>query len=206
MTSPLSPDPDQERVLAHTTGALLVTGGAGTGKTAVLRERFARLLEGGADPERVALVVGSRAARDDAREALLARFEGSLPQLLIVTIHGLARHVLNARFRRLDYAEPPEQLSAGQQFALVQDLLGDQDPRGWPAYGHMLGMRAFADQVRQFLSRAQESLLTPEGIQERAEKASLSGWNELARFYREYQDRIARLLCKVADDVFHAAP
>ncbi|MGH2596456.1 MAG: ATP-dependent helicase [Actinomycetota bacterium] len=186
MTSPLVPDAEQERVLAHGAGAMLVTGGPGTGKTAVLRERFARLLEGGADPERVALVVGSRRAHAEAREALLARFQGSLPELRVVTIHGLARHVLNTRFRRLDYPEPPDLLPAGEQFALVQELLSEQDPGTWPAYGHMLGMRAFADQVRQFLSRAQEALLTPEDIQERAEKAGLGGWDELARFYREY--------------------
>jgi superfamily I DNA/RNA helicase len=190
VTSPFSPDPQQERVLAHDSGALLVTGGPGTGKTAILRERFARLLEGGADPERVAFVVGSRRARDEAREALLARFQGSLPELRVVTIHGLARHVLNARFRRLDYPEPPDLLPAGDQFALVQELLNDQDPAVWPAYGHMLGMRAFADEIRQFLSRAQEGLLTPEDIEVRADKAGLTGWKELARFYREYQDVI----------------
>ena len=190
MTSPLQPDPDQERVLAHREGALLVTGGPGTGKTAVLRERFAHLLESGADPERVALVVGSRRAQAEAREALLARFQGSLPELRVVTVHGLARLVLNTRFRRLDYTEPPDLLAAGDQFALVQELLTGQDPADWPAYGHMLGMRAFADEVRQFLSRAQEALLTPEDIQERAEKAGLTGWLELARFYREYQDVI----------------
>ena len=190
MTTPLLPDPQQARVLAHLTGAVLVTGGPGTGKTAVLRERFAQLLEGGADAERVAFVVGSRRARDEAREALLARFQGSLPELRVVTIHGVARHVLNARFRRLDYPEPPDLLPAGDQFALVQELLSEQDPGQWPAYGHMLGMRAFADEVRQFLSRAQEALLTPDDILERAEKAGLGGWKELARFYREYQDVI----------------
>jgi superfamily I DNA/RNA helicase len=169
---------------------MLVTGRPGTGKTAVLRERFARLLEGGADPETMAFVVGSRRARDEAREALLARFQGSLPELRVVTIHGLARHVLNARFRRLDYPEPPDLLPAGDQFALVQDLLSEQDRAVWPAYGHMLGMRAFADEIRQFLSRAQEALLTPEDIEVRADKAGLAGWRELARFYREYQDVI----------------
>ena len=177
-------------MLAHEAGALLVTGGPGTGKTAVLRERFARLLESDADPERVALVVGSRRAQTEARDALLERFHGSLPELRVLTVHGLARLVLNARFRRLDYTEPPDLLAAGDQFALVQELLSDQDAAAWPAYGHMLGMRAFADEVRQFLSRAQEALLTPEDIEERAAKAGLTGWMELARFYREYQDVI----------------
>ena len=53
--SSLVPDQQQARVLDHASGALLVTGSAGTGKTAVLRERFARLIEAGSDPERVAL-------------------------------------------------------------------------------------------------------------------------------------------------------
>ena len=190
MTSPLQPDPEQQRVLAQGAGALLVTGGPGTGKTAVLRERLARLLEAGVDPERVALVVGSRRARAEAREVLLARSVGSLPELRVVTIHGLARQVVNATFRRLDHREPPEQLSAADQFALVQELLVEQSPDVWPAYGHMLGVRGFADEVRQFLSRTQEALLTPDEIEVRAEKAGLTGWIELARFYREYLDVI----------------
>jgi len=113
-----------------------------------------------------------------------------LPELRVVTIHGLARHVVNARSGRPGHREPPELLPATGQFALVQELLGEQDPADWPAYGHMLGMRAFSDEVRQFLSRAQESLLGPEDIEDRAQRAGLTGWMELARFYREYLDVI----------------
>ena len=61
---PFKADPAQQRILDHDAGALLVEGEAGTGKTVVLRERFARLIEDGADPEHVILVVGSRRARD----------------------------------------------------------------------------------------------------------------------------------------------
>jgi superfamily I DNA/RNA helicase/RecB family exonuclease len=185
--APFSPDPHQTEVLAHTAGSLLVTGAAGTGKTAALRERFARLIEGSADPERVALVLGSRRARDGTRRALLQRLDASLPGLHVLTLHGLAHHVVEARHRELGYDEPPQVLSAADHFALVQQLLAEQDPADWPAYHAMLPMRGFADEVRQFLSRAQEALLTPEEIEQRAHAMDLTGWLELARFLREYQ-------------------
>jgi superfamily I DNA/RNA helicase len=188
-----SPDPQQRAVLEHEHGALLVTGPAGTGKTAALRERLASFIEAGADPERIALIVGSRKARDEALAILLERLQGSLPTLHVLTVHGLAFHVLAERFAKLGYAEPPSVLSAADQFAQVRELLGNQDRAAWPAYGHLLEMRAFADEVRQFLSRAQESLRTPEDIEERARTAGLTGWLELAHFYREYQE--------VADDL-----
>src|SRR5262245_49357492 len=91
---PFEPDPAQGGVLDHVEGPLLVAGGFGTGKSAVLRERFARLVEAGADPERVALVVGSRRARDEARTTLLDRLSIALPQLTVVTQQGLAYHVV----------------------------------------------------------------------------------------------------------------
>ena len=154
----------------------------------MLRERFARLVESGADPERVALVVGSRRARQTARDALIARLPSSLSSLQVLTVHGLGHLILRERFSALGYAEPPEVLSAADQFALVQDLLQGQDPAEWPAYGHLLTLRGFADQIRQFLLRAQEARLTPEEIGSRADTRGLTGWHELATFYRTYLD------------------
>src|SRR5437899_10714357 len=131
---PFSPDPSQAAVLDHPGGTLLITGPAGTGKTAALRERFARLIEAGAEPERVALVVGSRRARDDARATLLARLHASLPGLRVLTFHGLALALLKER-----EGEPAEVLSAPEQRAKARELLGAPDPTSWPAYGRPLG-------------------------------------------------------------------
>jgi len=182
------PDAGQARVIGLDRGALLVTGEAGTGKTTALEERFVHLLGSGADPERIALVVGSGGARDRGRRRLLRRLRTSLPSLRVLTVHGLAYHVLSQRFAALGYAEPPEVLPAADQFARVHELLLGEDPGSWPAYGAMLGLRGFADQVRQFLIRAQESLLSPDDVARSAERAGLTGWQELAVFYRRYRD------------------
>ena len=186
-SSPFVPDARQQGVLSHGSGTLLVLGGAGTGKTILLRERFARLLNEGIDPERVALVLGSSRARDEARAALLRRLPASLPGLQVVTIHGFANRILRARLGVLGDAEPPNVLSAAEQFAKVRELLAGQDPSDWPAYGHLLTMRGFADEVRQFLLRAQESMRSPEDLMAAADARTLHGWHELARFLGEYQ-------------------
>ncbi len=184
--APFEPDPRQLEVLDHADGATLVSGGSGTGKTAVLRERFARLVERGADPERVALVVGSRRARDEARRLLLERLPVALPTLTVVTIHGLAFHVVGERFERLGYGAPPTVLSASEQFARVRELLDGEDPERWPVFGPLLGLRGFADEIRQLVIRAQEALRSPDDIERRAAERGLAGWDELAAFLRHY--------------------
>jgi superfamily I DNA/RNA helicase/CRISPR/Cas system-associated exonuclease Cas4 (RecB family) len=188
VVAPFIPDPVQTSVLEHVSGTLVVDGGFGTGKTEVLRERFARLIEGGADAERVALVVGSRRARDEARAALLARIDAPLPSLNVVTIHGLAFHLVGQRSGALGYLEPPAVLSAADQFARVRELLAGEDPVSWPAYGALLGLRGFADEVRQFLTRSQESLLDAEAISTAARARGLGGWRELGSFLGTYLD------------------
>src|SRR5438270_1558316 len=160
-------DGGQAEVVALDRGAMLVTGAAGTGKSAALEERFVRLLEKGADPERTVLVAGSAGARDAVRRRILGRIRTSLPTLRILTIQGLANHVVSQRYASLRYEEPPEILPAADQFAKVHELLLGEEDEEWPAYAGLRSMRGFADQVRQFLTRALEAQLTPEQIVKR---------------------------------------
>ncbi|HEX2031224.1 MAG TPA: ATP-dependent DNA helicase [Actinomycetota bacterium] len=185
---PLEPDPTQSRALAHDRGGLLVTGPPGSGKTVVLRERLARLVEAGTDPERVGLFVLHRRAVREAREQLLRRLARSLPALHVFTVHGFAFRVLGRRFPELDYAEPPQILSAPEQYALVRELLVAESERDWPRYGSLLAVRGFAQQVADFVLRAQERLLSPDALDELVARSGDPAGPELTRFYRRYLD------------------
>jgi superfamily I DNA/RNA helicase/RecB family exonuclease len=185
---PLESDPAQGLVLDHASGPLLVTGAPGTGKTFLLRERFLTLVEGGADPARVALFALSRRAAREAREALVRRLARSLPELPVFTVHGFAYRVVGRRFRDLGYTEPPQVLTAPEQYAVVRDLLAGERPGDWPSFGRLLEVRGFAQQVADLVLRAQERLLTPEDVAEAARRAGRPEYQELARFYGRYLD------------------
>jgi superfamily I DNA/RNA helicase/CRISPR/Cas system-associated exonuclease Cas4 (RecB family) len=185
---PFEPDGDQARVLTHERGPLLVTGGPGTGKTALLRERFARLVESGTDPERVAFfVLGRRAARE-TREHLVRRVGRSLADLPVFTVHGFAFRVIGRRFRDLGYAEPPQVLSAPEQYAVVRQMLARENPGAWPEFGSLLAVGGFAQQVADFLLRAQERLLDRNALDAAVRRSDRPAYAEIARFYRRYLD------------------
>ena len=130
--------------------------------------------------------MGSGRARDRARAALLDRLGIALPRLTVVTIQGLAFHVVGERYEQLGYEAPPRVLSASEQRDRVRELLEHEDADRWPVYGGLLSLRGFADEVRQFVIRAQEALLPPDEIDRRAKERGLAGWSELAAFLRHY--------------------
>ena len=88
--------PRQLEAVAHPGGPLLVVGGAGTGKTTVLCERFAWLVrEGGLAPESILALTVSEAAADRLRERLESGLDGGFEELTVATVHGFCARVLH---------------------------------------------------------------------------------------------------------------
>jgi DNA helicase II / ATP-dependent DNA helicase PcrA len=87
--------PDQRAAVEHPDGPLLVLGGAGTGKTTVLAERFVHLVGNGAAPESLLVLSYSPAAADALRERLEDRLPGAYEELAVTTFHGFCARLLH---------------------------------------------------------------------------------------------------------------
>ena len=126
----------QRRAVDHGDGPLLISAGAGTGKTRTLVSRLARLLDGGVPPERVLLVTFSRRAATELTDRI-----GHLGDPLVAgrvvagTFHSVAHRILTRFGAGLGLAERFSVLGPGDSrdlFALVRAPVAAGSPRRFP--------------------------------------------------------------------------
>ncbi len=142
---------DEQLKAIQAEGSVIVSAAAGSGKTAVLTERIARLIAEGTDIDRFLVVTFTRAAAAEMKKRIgdklreMAEAEGDNPRLMaaaadigradISTIDGFCTRVLRRHFQGvgLDPAfaaasEPESQaLMAEAMEELIEESLGDED-------------------------------------------------------------------------------
>lgn len=92
---------EQRQIVERLDGAVLALAPAGTGKTTVLTERVARMLEAGTPPERILCVTFTNRAARELRARILARFPGLAARLMPRTFHQLCADILRREARRV---------------------------------------------------------------------------------------------------------
>ena len=198
-------DDTQKRAVTFPGRRLRVTGGPATGKTTTLLERAAHLVEHRTvDPEGILIFVGDRRHAMRLRDALVRRLHRSMVRPSVHTFHGFAWWLLTRAFTvetpsgpesELGYAlagleDEPVLLTAFDQRARVGALLRAEDPEDWPVNGNLLRSNAFAGEVRDFLLRVKERLLTRRDIEKLAHERGRPDWLELAAFYEKYTNHL----------------
>jgi len=90
-----APNPKQKIAIEHERGPMLVVAGAGTGKTTVLVQRVARLVEKKiASPEQILCVTYMRNAARELKERIAAETGAAAENIQAYTIHGYCESVL----------------------------------------------------------------------------------------------------------------
>src|SRR4051794_33589220 len=161
---------EQQRAAVEATGEVFVSAGAGTGKTAVLVERFVRAVcDRGLDVDSILVITYTRRAAGELRTRIRAALsERGRPDLAreldgawISTIHGFCLRMLKAypfaagldpRFRELDEAQAAVLRGEAFRESLSSFLAADEPDRSrlLATYG--------ADGLRRMLTGVYETL------------------------------------------------
>ncbi|NYJ36412.1 ATP-dependent helicase [Nocardiopsis aegyptia] len=186
-------DVNQQRVVDHEGGPLLVLAGPGTGKTTTIVEAVVdRVERRGVDPSRILVLTFSRKAAQELRERITARLRRTTREPLALTFHSYAYALIRREFQRMGDL-PPRLLSGPEQLMEVRELLtgefgdgaGDWPERLRPA----LETRGFAEELRDFLMRAQERGLGPAELDRLGRERERDDWTAAAGFLDRYTGR-----------------
>ncbi|PDP86842.1 ATP-dependent DNA helicase [Glycomyces fuscus] len=186
-------DENQRRVVEHEGGPLLVLAGPGTGKTTTIVESVVdRIDRRGTDPSRVLVLTFSRKAAQELRERITARLRRTTREPLALTFHSYAYALIRREFQRMGDL-PPRLLSGPEQLMEVRELLrgealdGAQD---WPErLRPALETRGFAEELRDFLMRAQERGMGPAELAALGRERDRDDWVAAAGFLDRYTGR-----------------
>ena len=160
-------DADQQRVVDHDGGPLLVLAGPGTGKTTTLAEAITdRVVERQAPVESVLALTFGRKAAQQLRDRVTARVGRTTSTALSMTFHSFAYGLLRKYSPADLYVAPLRLLSASEQDVVLRELLEDHpEAVRWPeAFRRALGTRGFAREVHDVLARAREKGLDPAAL------------------------------------------
>ena len=159
-------DPQQQAVVDHPGGPLLVLAGPGTGKTTTLVEAIAARIEAGADPSSVLALTFSRKAAEQLRDRVVARVGRTVSTATCSTFHSFAYGLIRRYAPPELYTTPLRLLSAPEQDVVLQDLLTHApESVRWPVtLREAVGTRGFAREVLDVLARAREKGLGPDDL------------------------------------------
>ena len=109
-------DTNQEQIVNSTAKNIIVSAGAGSGKTRVLTERVKHLIDIGVSPDNIVCITFTNKAANEMRDRL-ADVEG-IGDAFIGTIHSFANKILKASGERYDL------LTAEKEVEIVRYLIG----------------------------------------------------------------------------------
>ncbi|MBU6476799.1 MAG: UvrD-helicase domain-containing protein [Xanthomonadaceae bacterium] len=181
-------NPQQRAAVEYVDGPLLVLAGAGSGKTRVITEKIAHLIERGlVPPEKIAAITFTNKAAREMRERVGKRVKGDAAGVLSVcTFHALGLKFLQIEHARAGLRRNFSVLDADDSAGLVKELAG----------AGVKSDKLF--QLRSLLSRLKSEGLTPE---QALDAARAPREQEVAQLYTAYQRRLAAFNAVDFDDL-----
>lgn len=179
---------DQLRVLGHRDSPLVVLGGPGAGKTALIVESALSRIEQGQDPNSILMLTYGRGRASELRDAVALRTTAIMHEPIARTFHSLAFSIL--KMKASPDSSDPILMSGPEQEFFIRDLLdGDIDlgKNYWPAdLEKALTTHGFVRELRDLILRASERNLSPDELRDLGREYGEKYWESAAIFWKQY--------------------
>jgi ATP-dependent DNA helicase Rep len=180
-------NPPQREAVRHIDGPLLVLAGAGSGKTRVIVEKIAHLIQSKHYPaKRIAAITFTNKAAKEMRERVAKRIKGDAAEgLTICTFHALGLKLLQIEHAKLGLKRGFSVFDSDDSHAQMKDLMPGAKPDAVQA-------------MQGLVSRAKNAGLSPE---EAIAAAQSPREREAAQLYAKYQQRLTTFNAVDFDDL-----
>jgi ATP-dependent DNA helicase Rep len=180
-------NPPQREAVLHAQGPLLVLAGAGSGKTRVIVEKIAHLIQSKHYPaKRIAAITFTNKAAKEMRERVGKRIKGDAADgLTICTFHALGLKLLQIEHAKLGLKRGFSVFDSDDSHAQMKDLMPGAKPDAVQA-------------MQGLVSRAKNAGLSPE---EAIAAAQSPREREAAQLYAKYQQRLTTFNAVDFDDL-----
>jgi len=118
-------NPQQYEAVFHRKGPLLVLAGAGSGKTRVITERIAALVERDVPPDAITAVTFTNKAAREMRQRLAARLGNQSKALRICTFHALGLSMLREHAELVERKSNVSVFAGSEQRSALRSVLQD---------------------------------------------------------------------------------
>jgi superfamily I DNA/RNA helicase/RecB family exonuclease len=191
LDEPLSTlDPAQSEAATTLASPAVLLGPAGSGKTTILVERIARVLNSGISADKVLILAVSRRGADDLSRRLAARFGTAAPT--VVTFHAFAFNLVKTHYREAGYRRAPRPFPIHAVWQQLRQALSREDVRHWPRYRDALTSRSLAALLSDLLSGAANNDLAQPQIEQLLTTFGRHDLVELAAFADRYRSHLKR--------------
>lgn len=180
---------EQKSVVTHRGTPLLVIGGPGTGKSALMVERALSYIKEGIDPNQILLLTFDRERATELNDAIVSQIPKSINGAIVKTIPAFAYGLLRAHAAQ-NGKKPPTLLSGAEQDFYIRELLAPSaisNSANWPE--ELLAAvktAAFAREMRDLIMRATERGISSDQLAQLSTRENFPLWLPASKFYLEY--------------------
>ena len=144
---------EQQEAVLHEKGPMLVLAGAGSGKTKVLTNRIATLIESGISPANILAITFTNKAAKEMKERVYKLIGSDANYIQISTFHSLGLKIIKENHEFLGYEKNFIILDSDDTLTVIKKLMKDLNMN--PKYYN-------ARDLRNKISSAKNELITPE--------------------------------------------